>query len=84
MHLGFLAEVRRAEDGSVSALSLACTHTACNVEWKPAEGIYLCKCHEGVFDADGRVLSGPPERPLPAIPVRIEGDQVVVGEPAAG
>lgn len=79
---GFPAELRRAEDGTVSALSLLCTHSACQVEWQPAQEIYRCKCHEGLFDADGEVLKGPPERPLRWLPVRIEGDEVVVGEDA--
>lgn len=65
----------------MSALSLLCTHTACQVAWEPDREIYRCACHEGFFDADGQVLAGPPERPLRRLPVRVEGEEVVVGEP---
>lgn len=81
VHQGFPAELRRAGDGTVTALSLLCTHTACRVDWQPERQIYRCTCHEGLFDADGEVLAGPPERPLRRLPVRVEGDEVVVGEP---
>jgi nitrite reductase/ring-hydroxylating ferredoxin subunit len=42
-----------------------CTHFDCIVGYQPDEGVILCACHEGRFDLDGNVLSGPPPAPLP-------------------
>jgi cytochrome b6-f complex iron-sulfur subunit len=58
------------EDGVIQARSLFCTHQGCLVEWNETEQRYLCPCHQGVFDATGRPILGPPERPLRRFPVR--------------
>lgn len=83
LHGGRPVELRRAGDGVV-ARSLVCTHFGCEVAWKPDEGVYACPCHEGRFAPDGRVLGGAPSRPLPEVPVRIEGPTVVLGSRGAG
>lgn len=62
----------------IRARSLWCTHTGCRVRWDAPSSVYRCVCHEASFDADGRVLTGPPPAPLRDLPTRIEGDQVVV------
>lgn len=72
-------ELLRSADGKARALLLSCTHFGCPVEWREADGRYQCPCHDGRYDADGRVLQGPPPRPLRKIPVRIEGDELVLG-----
>ena len=46
------------------ALSARCTHEGCTVQYKADESIIWCACHNGRFALDGRVLSGPPPRPL--------------------
>jgi len=72
-------ELLRSADGKARALLLSCTHFGCPVEWREADGRYQCPCHDGRYDADGRVLQGPPPRPLRKIPLRIEGDELVLG-----
>ncbi len=52
--------------GKIRALSAKCTHEGCTVQYKRDESVIWCACHNGRFDLDGRVLSGPPPRPLPA------------------
>ncbi|MDO8580712.1 MAG: Rieske 2Fe-2S domain-containing protein [Candidatus Omnitrophota bacterium] len=54
----------RTDDG-VKAFSAICTHLGCVVAWDAAKKQIECPCHAGVFDLDGRVVSGPPPRPLP-------------------
>jgi Rieske Fe-S protein len=78
-------ELRREGD-LVRARSLWCTHTGCRVNWQPESSTYRCLCHEASFDAGGRVLSGPPPRPLRDVPVAVRGEVLVVGatQPAAG
>jgi len=48
----------------VRALSARCTHEGCTVKYLPQESYISCACHNGRFDIDGRVISGPPPRPL--------------------
>ena len=51
-----------------AAYSQKCTHLGCPVLFEPDLGQLRCPCHEGFFSAqDGRVLAGPPQRPLPRI-----------------
>jgi cytochrome b6-f complex iron-sulfur subunit len=69
----------RAEDGSFKALSLVCTHLACTVSWNPEKREFYCPCHEGFFDAEGKVISGPPPAPLERWRTEIRGDKVVIG-----
>jgi cytochrome b6-f complex iron-sulfur subunit len=47
------------------AFSAICTHEGCTVTYQPGESVIWCPCHDGRFDLNGRVLSGPPPRPLP-------------------
>jgi cytochrome b6-f complex iron-sulfur subunit len=69
----------RAEDGTFKAFSLICTHLACVVSWNPEKREFYCPCHEGFFDAEGRVTGGPPPAPLERLRVEVSGEKVVVG-----
>ena len=61
-------------DGSkgIRALSATCTHLGCQVQWDGPAARFNCPCHGGTYDASGRVLGGPPPRPLDAVEARIE------------
>jgi cytochrome b6-f complex iron-sulfur subunit len=59
-------------DGKVRALSAKCTHEGCTVQYAAAEAVVSCACHNGRFTLEGRVISGPPPRPL--TPFVVEGD----------
>ena len=69
----------RSEEGTFRAFSLVCTHLACTVTWKADKKEFYCPCHDGFFDSDGKVLSGPPPGPLERWKVEVKGDKVVVG-----
>ena len=56
--------IYRAEDGTVHAVSLRCTHLGCLVRWNGAERSWDCPCHGSRFDVDGSVLEGPAVNPL--------------------
>ncbi len=65
--------------GTLKALSAKCTHEGCTVQYSPGESVIWCACHNGHFDLDGRVVSGPPPRPLPKYVVsRDQSGNVVV------
>ena len=68
--------VRTGADTFV-AYSQKCTHLSCAVYYAPARRRLECPCHEGYFAVDsGRVLQGPPPRPLPRILLKREGDTI--------
>jgi cytochrome b6-f complex iron-sulfur subunit len=69
----------RGGNGTLTAFSLVCTHLACTVVWKPDKREFYCPCHDGFFDDQGNVLSGPPPSPLERWKVRVEGDKAVIG-----
>jgi len=59
------------------AFGQKCTHLGCPVLYERADNTLHCPCHEGLFSAaDGRVLSGPPPRPLPRIALARRGEEL--------
>ena len=59
------------------AYSQKCTHLSCSVIPDVKTGMIRCPCHEGYFDlSTGRVLAGPPPRPLTRILLEVHGDDV--------
>jgi len=49
-----------------------CTHLGCAYSWQASQNQFACPCYAGVFGVDGKVLAGPPPRPLDTLPVRID------------
>jgi Rieske Fe-S protein len=41
-----------------------CTHLGCAYHWHEETKQFFCPCHNGVFDISGKVVSGPPPRPI--------------------
>ncbi len=60
------------------AFSAICTHLGCLVIWDATKNEFLCPCHAAVFDAEGRVVSGPPPSALPIYKVKEVGKKVFV------
>jgi menaquinol-cytochrome c reductase iron-sulfur subunit len=58
------------------AMSNICTHLGCRVRWIDQEQQFFCPCHNGVFDKEGNVVSGPPPKPLDRYEVKVENDQL--------
>ena len=44
----------------------------CQVHWDGKGSKFRCPCHGGVYDATGKVLEGPPPRPLDTLEARID------------
>lgn len=69
--------VRKA-DGRLAAFSQTCTHLSCAVYYSAERNRLECPCHEGYFSVDdGRVLQGPPPRPLPMIRIEERDGNIV-------
>jgi cytochrome b6-f complex iron-sulfur subunit len=56
--------VIRLSDTDIKALSATCTHLDCIVGYQKDRTRIYCNCHGGVYDVNGRNVSGPPPRPL--------------------
>ena len=50
--------------GELHALDAKCTHEGCTVRYVARDELIWCACHNARFDLHGRVLAGPPPRPL--------------------
>ncbi|MBU4225494.1 MAG: ubiquinol-cytochrome c reductase iron-sulfur subunit, partial [Chloroflexi bacterium] len=67
------------EDGrNYIAMSNVCTHLGCLIRWIAEQDKFFCPCHNGVFDKQGNVVSGPPPRPLDQYQVKVEDDQLFI------
>ena len=66
-------------DKGFIALSKVCTHLGCLVEYDSTKKRLLCPCHAGVYSLEGKVLSGPPPKPLLTYAVQVQGEDIVIG-----
>ena len=58
--------VHKDRSGKLSAVSAACTHLGCIVEWNGTDQTWDCFCHGSRFDHTGGVLQGPATKDLAA------------------
>lgn len=69
--------VVQPEEGTARAFSGVCTHQGCAVQVGQED--ISCPCHGSRFSfADGSVVNGPADRPLPPVPVTVVGGDVVL------
>jgi Rieske Fe-S protein len=66
-------------DEQVIAVSTRCMHLGCPVRYVQASERFICPCHGGVYDFQGKVAGGPPVRPLDRFYTRVRGGNVEVG-----
>lgn len=72
----------RTPAGDLRAFSAICTHLACTVQYREEKQDIWCACHNGVYDLNGKNVSGPPPRPLDPYIVNVKADQIVVRKTA--
>jgi Rieske Fe-S protein len=72
----------RVGESEFRAFSAVCTHLNCTVQFQTQTRQIWCACHNGLFDLNGKVVSGPPPRPLEEFAVRVRGDEVVISRRA--
>ena len=71
------AFIRRV-NGQLDARSAVCPHLGCAVGYDRAQNNYLCPCHDSRFALDGAKLSGPSERGLDQLPLKIVNNRVLL------
>jgi Rieske Fe-S protein len=69
---------KRGEDYRV--FSSVCSHLGCSVNWDDKAKLFHCPCHNGVYSADGKVISGPPPKPLTQLQARVKDGKIEVLE----
>jgi Rieske Fe-S protein len=68
---GFLYVLNQGDE-RFTLFHIHCTHVGCPVRWNAQAGRFFSPCHGGVFDKAGKVLAGPPPRPLDRYEYKIE------------
>ena len=61
------------------AISNRCAHLGCPVRFVAAAKTFICPCHGGVYDFEGKVIGGPPVRPLDRFQTRVRDGEVEIG-----
>ena len=61
-------------------ISTRCAHLGCPVRYVGASQRFICPCHGGVYDFQGKVSGGPPVRPLDRFYTRVQNGRVEVGD----
>jgi menaquinol-cytochrome c reductase iron-sulfur subunit len=62
------------------AVSTRCAHLGCPVRYVQASQRFICPCHGGVYDFQGKVFGGPPVRPLDRFYTRVRDGRVQLGD----
>ena len=61
------------------AISTRCMHLGCPVRFVEAASRFICPCHGGVYNFEGKVDGGPPVRPLDRFYTRVRNGQLELG-----
>ncbi len=77
---GKLGFFMKRGDGTTAALKGVCTHMECNITYKPEVKKFYCACHKGWFDENGKVVEGPPPKPLEFFDVKVENDKLIIAK----
>lgn len=70
--------VLRSSEDQVKAYSNMCTHLSCRVTWKDDLQEFICPCHDGHFDIEGRVRKGPPPAALVQYQTKMEDGNLMI------
>jgi len=65
-------------ENGLTAFSRVCTDLGCLISWDNAKDQFICPCHKGIFDRNGKNISGPPPRPLDQYEVVKRGKSIYV------
>lgn len=70
--------VVKGQDDRPRILSAVCPHLGCSIGWNEKSNQFICPCHNGVFAADGALISGPPPRGMDELQTMVEDGRLKV------
>lgn len=70
--------VIKQSESSFVVYSGRCVHLGCAYNWNATQMEFDCPCHAGRYALDGKVLGGPPPRPLDTLQWRIDQGNLVI------
>ncbi len=73
------AWVVQQPSNTVVAFGPQCTHLGCAYHFEDDTKQFFCPCHNSVFSLDGRVVSGPAQRPLDRYETRVQNQRLLLG-----
>jgi len=65
-------------EGEIRAFEAVCTHEGCPLGWNPGQRLIRCPCHGGAYDPSGKVVDGPPPRPLHRLEAQVADGTIYV------
>lgn len=68
----------RLGESEWKAYSAVCTHLNCTVQFDDTRRQIWCACHNGFYNLNGQVVSGPPPRPLEPFTVHVREQEIVI------
>jgi cytochrome b6-f complex iron-sulfur subunit len=72
----------RVSETEWKAYSAVCSHLNCTVQFNEAKQLIWCACHNGYYDLNGQVVSGPPPKPLEEYVVHLKAEDVIIARRA--
>jgi Rieske Fe-S protein len=73
---GYILRKSESPD-DILVLSSRCTHLSCTVNWDEENRVFICPCHDASFDAEGKVVNGPPPHPLGHFEYSVDEEGVI-------
>ncbi|MGC8796096.1 ubiquinol-cytochrome c reductase iron-sulfur subunit [Thermodesulfovibrio sp. 3462-1] len=67
------------KNNSIIAISPVCTHLGCFVNFDRTVNEFICPCHGGRYDIEGKVIDGPPKNALHRLPIKMENGKIFIG-----
>jgi Rieske Fe-S protein len=67
-------------DSKFTVFDVRCTHLGCPISWDGDGEKFNCPCHGAVFAPDGKVLAGPPPKPLNRYETKLEDGVLYAGQ----
>jgi menaquinol-cytochrome c reductase iron-sulfur subunit len=65
------AWIQRTAPDKLVALSATCPHLGCAIGWDDSAKSFLCPCHDSRFGVTGDKLTGPSERGMDELPLKV-------------
>lgn len=70
--------VIKRSDNDFTVYNGRCVHLGCAYNWVEGQQRFVCPCHGGIYTLDGKVVGGPPPRPLDTLEWKVEQGNLMV------